>query len=150
MKDEAREQHELSRHRANRRPLPNVTERRDRDGVDEQLAGVARHLDQEDPAVVPPQAATCRLEEGDVEARRLIVMIEDLVPAVIDPRTLPAEDRAPYPAMQDPAGAAGFDRESRAVMELASVSVADDGWNNASLLDIVVRRDRCPNCGSYD
>jgi hypothetical protein len=52
--------------------------------------------------------------------------------------------------MQDPAGAAGFDRESRAVMELASVSIADDGWNNASLLDIVVRRDRCPNCGSYD
>src|SRR5216684_3978768 len=101
MKDEAGEQHELSRHRADCRPLPNVTERRDRDGVDEQLAGVARHLDQEDPAVVPPQAATCRLEEGDVEARRLIVMIEDLVPAVIDPRTLPAEDRAKEVDFQD-------------------------------------------------
>ncbi len=101
MEDEAGEQHELSRHRADRCPLPNVIERRDRDGVDEQLAGVACHLDQEDPAVVPPQAAPCRLEEGDMEVRGLIVMVEDLVPAVIDTWTLPAEDRAEEVDFQD-------------------------------------------------
>src|SRR6266851_4434961 len=101
MEDEAGEEHELSRHRADRRPLPDVTERRDRDGVDEQLADVARYLDQEDPAVVPPQPAPRRLEEGDVEVRGLIVMVENLVPAVVDPRTLPAEDRSEEVDFQD-------------------------------------------------
>jgi hypothetical protein len=98
MEDEAGEQHKLTRQWADRGPLPDVSERRDRGGVDEQLADVARHLNEEDPTVVPPQAPPCRLEEGNVEVRGLIILVENLIPAVIDAWTLPA---------------AGWDRRSR-------------------------------------
>jgi hypothetical protein len=95
------QQHELSRHRADRRPHKELVERADRGRVDQQLADIGSHLNEEDPTVIVPQPPADCLEEGDVETGRNVVLVTRCVPTVIDPDTLPTQDRPEEMNFQD-------------------------------------------------
>src|SRR5262249_8772220 len=75
-------------------PGEKLVERGDRSRMNEQLADVGGHLNEENPAVVAPQPSSDRLQERDVERRSAIILVERLVPTVVDPHPVPAQDRA--------------------------------------------------------
>jgi len=60
MEDKARKENELARNGSNRGTLPQVVERGDRYGVDQQLADVGRYLNPKYPSIVAPQPPACR------------------------------------------------------------------------------------------
>src|SRR5205823_2702632 len=101
MEDEPGQQDELARHRADRSPREELLERADRSRMDEQLADVGGHLNEEDPTIVAPQPPADRLQQRDVERGRAIVLVERLVPAVVDAHALPAQDRPEEMHLQD-------------------------------------------------
>ena len=70
--------------------------------MDEELAVVGHRLDGQDPAIVASQAAPRRLGEADVEVQALIVVGQRLVPAIVDPEALAAEDRPEELRLHDP------------------------------------------------
>src|SRR6266699_2947403 len=95
------QQHELSRHWADRRPRKELVERRDRCRMDQKLANIGRYLNEKDPTVVVPQPPTNGLEKGDVETWGNVVLVKGRVPAVVDANALPAEDRSEKMDFQD-------------------------------------------------
>src|SRR6266849_967374 len=95
------QQHELSRHWADRRPRKELVERLDRCRMDQKLANIGRYLNEKDPTVVVPQPPTNGLEKGDVETWGNVVLVKGRVPAVVDANTLPAEDRSEKMDFQD-------------------------------------------------
>jgi hypothetical protein len=72
----------------------------------QQLADVGSHLNEENLAVVVPQPPPDCLDERNVETGRNVVLVERRVPTVVDPDTLPPQDRPKEIYFQDfhPAG----------------------------------------------
>src|SRR5262249_52882491 len=101
MEDEASKQNDLARNGPDGRTLPQLVERKDRHGVDKQLAEIRGYLNAEDPSIVAPQPPACRFQESDVQVRHPIVVIESLVPAALDPNALAAKYRPEKLHLQD-------------------------------------------------
>src|SRR4051794_11315614 len=78
-----------------------LTEGSNRHRADQQLADVGECLDGEDPSVVPAQAAAERIRIGDVQAWPLVVLVEDLVPAVANLDATPEQDRSEELRLED-------------------------------------------------
>src|SRR5262245_53985689 len=91
---QAGQKHELTRHGADRRPRKELIDRADRGWMDQQLADIGSHLNEENPAIVVPQPPADCLEEGDVETGRNVILVKRRVPTVIDSHTLPAQNRS--------------------------------------------------------
>jgi hypothetical protein len=62
--------------------------------MDEQFTDVCGHLDRENPAVVIAKPAAHCLKIGYVKVRRSVILVENLVPAILDLNALAAENRS--------------------------------------------------------
>jgi hypothetical protein len=60
--------------------------------MDEQFTNVCGHLDRENPAVVIAKPAAHCLSIGNVKVRGSVILIENLVPAILDLNALATED----------------------------------------------------------
>ena len=93
MKGQPGQKDELAGDRADGRALPELADMRDGCGVDQQLADIGGDLDREDPAIVAPEPAPGGFHQADVQVGTDIVVVEDLVPAIVDANALAAQDR---------------------------------------------------------
>src|SRR4051812_32983283 len=84
VEDESGQNDELARNRANRCAGPEIPERGNRNRMDEQFADVGSHLDRENPAIIVAEPAADGLGIGDVKVGRLVILVEDFVPAILD------------------------------------------------------------------
>ena len=62
--------------------------------MDEQFTDVCGHLDRENPAVVIAKPAAHCLKIGYVKVRGSVILVENLVPAILDLNALAAENRS--------------------------------------------------------
>src|ERR1700739_327496 len=83
---------ELTGNGSNRCSHPKLLHRGHRRRMDEQFTNVCGHLDRENPAVVIPKPAAHRVIIGNVKVRGSVILIENLVPAILDLNALTTED----------------------------------------------------------
>src|SRR3984957_15834166 len=83
---------ELTGNGSNRCSHPKLLHRGDRRRMDEQFTNVCGHLDRENPAVVIAKPAAHCLSIGNVKVRGPVILLENLVPTLLDLNALATEN----------------------------------------------------------